>query len=316
MSEKLKIVFAGTPEFSVPTLVALNNNNIDVSLVLTQPDRPSGRGMKESFSPVKKIAISLSIPIHQPSTLKDDNTYEILKACQADILIVVAYGLIIPERILSLFPKGCYNVHASLLPRWRGAAPIHRAIESGDKKIGVTIMRVVKKLDAGPMIIKECIDLNIDITTGEATERLAKIGAKLMIQTILLVERGNVITSDEQEDGDATYAEKINKIEAKLDMTQTPDVVIRKIHAFNPYPGISTTFHNKTLKLWRAVNFESLGIVEKMKIGKLYNYKGNLVIRLHTGVIKIIELQPEGKKKMDADSFLRGYEVDGIEKIH
>ena len=189
MDNYLKIIFAGTPEFSVPTLIALNTDYSKVIHVLTQPDKKSGRGMKNSYSPVKKTALRLNIPILQPISLKDDDVFEIIEASNADILIVAAYGLIIPSNILALFPMGCYNVHASLLPRWRGAAPIHRAIEAGDKATGVTIMKVVEKLDAGPMLISKSIDLDKNITTGEVTKNLANIGAILMEQIVLSIQK-------------------------------------------------------------------------------------------------------------------------------
>ena len=166
MDNYLKIIFAGTPEFSVPTLNELNTDFCKVIYVLTQPDKKSGRGMKNSYSPVKKIALKKNIPILQPTSLKENNVFESIKASNADILIVVAYGLIIPKKILALFPLGCYNVHASLLPRWRGAAPIHRAIEAGDQATGVTIMKVVEKLDAGPMLKSQSVHLGKNITTG------------------------------------------------------------------------------------------------------------------------------------------------------
>ena len=215
MKNYLKIIFAGTPEFSVPTLIALNTDYSKVTHVLTQPDRKSGRGMKNSHSPVKKIALSLNIPTLQPITLKNNDIYETLQACNADILIVVAYGLIIPKRILDLFPMGCYNVHASLLPRWRGAAPIHRAIETGDKRTGVTIMKVVEKLDAGPMIVSESINLNNSMTTGEVTKSLAKIGSILMSQIVSSLQQKEKISATEQNESLVTYAEKINKSEEK-----------------------------------------------------------------------------------------------------
>ena len=315
MKNYLKIIFAGTPEFSVPTLIALNTDYSKVTHVLTQPDRKSGRGMKNSHSPVKKIALSLNIPTLQPITLKNNDIYETLQACNADILIVVAYGLIIPKKILALFPMGCYNVHASLLPRWRGAAPIHRAIESGDKITGVTIMSVVEKLDAGPILISKSIDLDKNMTTGDVTESLANIGAILMSQIILSLQEKETIPMVEQNESLVTYAEKINKSEARLDICHSPEIIIQKINSLNPYPGASIIFRDRILKIWKAVLIESKDISINMCVGGLYTYNEELLLKLKIGAIKIMELQPEGKNKMDASSFIRGYKITKIEKI-
>ena len=315
MKNYLKIIFAGTPEFSVPTLIALNTDYSKVTHVLTQPDRKSGRGMKKSHSPVKKIALSLNIPTLQPITLKNNDIYETLQACNADILIVVAYGLIIPKEILALFPMGCYNVHASLLPRWRGAAPIHRAIESGDKITGVTIMSVVEKLDAGPILISKSIDLDKNMTTGDVTESLANIGAILMSQIILSLQEKETIPMVEQNESLVTYAEKINKSEARLDICHSPEIIIQKINSLNPYPGASIIFRDRILKIWKAVLIESKDISINMCVGGLYTYNEELLLKLKIGAIKIMELQPEGKNKMDASSFIRGYKITKIEKI-
>ena len=318
MKNHLKIVFAGTPEFSVPTLIALNTDYSKVTHVLTQPDKKSGRGMKHSYSPVKKIALSLDIPTLQPITLKDNNIYETLETCNADILIVVAYGLIIPKKILALFPMGCYNVHASLLPRWRGAAPIHRAIESGDKTTGVTIMKVVEKLDAGPMLTSKSIDLDKGMTTGEVTKSLANIGAILMSQIISSIQEKEDIPVIEQNESLVTYAKKINKSESRLNMNHSSEIILRKINSLNPYPGASIIFRNKILKIWKAVAvlMRSKDASNHMSIGELYTYNEELILKLENGVIKIMELQPEAKNRMDASSFIRGYQITKIEKIN
>ena len=315
MDNYLKIIFAGTPEFSVPTLIALNTDYSKVIHVLTQPDKKSGRGMKNSYSPVKKTALRLNIPILQPISLRDNDAFEIIEASNADILIVAAYGLIIPSNILALFPMGCYNVHASLLPRWRGAAPIHRAIEAGDKATGVTIMKVVEKLDAGPMIISKSIDLDKNITTGEVTKNLANIGAILMEQIVSSIQKKETITIVEQSESLVTYAKKINKSEARLNMCHAPEVIVRKINSLNPYPGAAIIFRDKILKIWKADVIKNKDKNIQMSIGELYTYNEELILKLENGVIKIIELQPEGKTRMDASSFIRGHEITKIEKI-
>tara|TARA_B100000768_G_scaffold163178_1_gene164209 strand:- start:581 stop:1531 length:951 start_codon:yes stop_codon:yes gene_type:complete len=315
MNNYLKIIFAGTPEFSVPTLIALNTDYSKVIHVLTQPDKKSGRGMKNSYSPVKKAALRLNIPILQPISLKDNDVFEIIEASNADILIVAAYGLIIPSNILALFPMGCYNVHASLLPRWRGAAPIHRAIEAGDKATGVTIMKVVEKLDAGPMLISKSIDLDKNITTGEVTKNLANIGAILMEKIVSSIQKKETISIVEQRESLVTYAEKINKSEARLNMCHAPEVIVRKINSLNPYPGAAIIFRDKILKIWKADVIKNKDKSIQMSIGELYTYNEELILKLENGVIKIIELQPEGKTRMDASSFIRGHEITKIEKI-
>ena len=315
MDNYLKIIFAGTPEFSVPTLIALNTDYSKVIHVLTQPDKKSGRGMKNSYSPVKKTALRLNIPILQPISLKDNDVFEILEASNADILIVAAYGLIIPSNILALFPMGCYNVHASLLPRWRGAAPIHRAIEAGDKATGVTIMKVVEKLDAGPMLISKSIDLDKNITTGEVTKNLANIGAILMEKIVSSIQKKETISIVEQRESLVTYAEKINKSEARLNMCHAPEVIVRKINSLNPYPGAAIIFRDKILKIWKADVIKNKDKSIQMSIGELYTYNEELILKLENGVIKIIELQPEGKTRMDASSFIRGHKITKIEKI-
>ena len=315
MKNYLKIIFAGTPEFSVPTLIALNTPFSKVTHVLTQPDKKSGRGMKHSYSPVKKIALSLDIPVLQPLTLKDNNVNKTLEKCEADILVVVAYGLIIPSKILALFPMGCYNVHASLLPRWRGAAPIHRAIEFGDRTTGVTIMKVIEKLDAGPMLVSKSIDLEGNMTTGEVTETLANLGATLMSQVVSSIQKKETISMVKQNEALATYAKKINKLEARLNISRSPEIILRKINSLNPHPGATIIFRNKILKVWRAALSENKDMDKKMTIGELYIYDDELLLKLENGVIKIIELQPEGKNRMDARSFISGYKIDKIEKI-
>ena len=320
MNKILKIIFAGTPEFSVPTLLALNTAYSNVTYVLTQPDKKSGRGMKQLHSPVKKIASSLKIPTFQPISLKSNEIYETLEACNADILIVVAYGLIIPKKILALFPMGCYNVHASLLPRWRGAAPIHRAIESGDKAVGVTIMKVVEKLDAGPMLTSKSIALGKNMTTGEVTKSLADIGAELMSQIVFSLQKKETISIVEQNESLVTYAEKISKTEARINMSYSPEIIIRKINSLNPYPGASIIFREKILKIWGAKLIENKDekkqVNKQINIGNLYTYNEELFLKLGNGAIKIMELQPEGKNKMDAKSFIRGYKIIKIEKIN
>ena len=309
MNKKLKIVFAGTPQFAVPTLERISNVSFEIICVLTQPDRKAGRGMKTIPSQIKNTANKLGLLIMQPQSLKNSEVFKTLKDLNADILVVAAYGLIIPEKILNLFHKGCFNVHASLLPRWRGAAPIHRAIESGDNKIGVTIMKVVSKLDAGPMIRKISIDLLTQSTTGEMTNLLALKGAELMVEVLEDIAKGNEITFTVQDETKVTYANKINKTEGKLNFDDSPDKLIRKIKAFNPYPGITYIFRSKILKIWDAIPIHAL-LIENFSPGDLISIDKKLILVLNHGALEIFEVQLEGANKISGEEFIKRYSLD------
>ena len=303
-NKKLKIIFAGTPEFSVPTLNALYKEDYQILLVLTQPDRRSGRGMHFKSSPVKQKAKEFNIPVFQPDNLKDEDVIKKIKNVNADILIVAAYGLIIPTKILDIFTKGSYNVHASLLPAWRGAAPIHRAIEAGDSKIGVTIMSVHPKLDAGDMVKKKSIDLEEGITTGEMTKIISKLGAELMVNVVNDIETEKPLKFTKQDESITTYAKKINKFEARIIWKDvTSKVIIRKINAFNPFPGVFCKFRGKIIKIWKARKKNN---VKTKKPGKLYidPERNNLFVTTADGAIEIKEIQLEGKRKMTAEEFI------------
>ena len=304
VNKKLTIIFAGTPEFAVPTLNALHKEDYQVLLVLTQPDRRSGRGMHFKSSPVKQKAKELNIPVFQPDNLKDEDVIKKIININADILIVAAYGLIIPTKILDIFVKGSYNVHASLLPAWRGAAPIHRAIEAGDSKIGVTIMSVAPKLDAGDMVKKKSIDLEEGITTGEMTKIISKLGAELMVNVVNDIDFDKPLKFTKQDESITTYANKINKFEARVIWKDVESkVIIRKINAFNPFPGVFCNFRGKIIKIWQA-RIENN--VKKNEPGKLYidSEKNNLFVTTADGAIEIKEIQLEGKRKMTAEEFI------------
>ena len=304
VNKKLTIIFAGTPEFAVPTLNALHKEDYQVLLVLTQPDRRSGRGMHFKSSPVKQKATELNIPVFQPDNLKDEDVIKKIININADILIVAAYGLIIPTKILDIFVKGSYNVHASLLPAWRGAAPVHRAIEAGDSKIGVTIMSVAPKLDAGDIVKKKSIDLEEGITTGEMTKIISKLGAELMVNVVNDIDFDKPLKFTKQDESIMTYANKINKFEARVIWKDVESkVIIRKINAFNPFPGVFCNFRGKIIKIWQA-RIENN--VKKNEPGKLYidSEKNNLFVTTSDGAIEIKEIQLEGKRKMTAEEFI------------
>ena len=308
MNKKLKIVFAGTPKFAVPTLEIISNASFEIICVLTQPDRKAGRGMKKIPSHVKNAANKLGLPIMQPQSLKSLEVFNAIKDLKADILVVAAYGLIIPEKILNLFHKGCLNVHASLLPRWRGAAPIHRAIESGDNKIGVTIMKVVSKLDAGPMIRKISVDLLVQSTAGEMTDLMSLKGAELMAEVLEDIAKGNEIKFTPQDETKVTYANKINKIEGKLNLDDSPDKLVRKIKAFNPYPGITYIFRSKILKIWDAIPINLLP-VRNFSPGDLISIDKKLILILNHGALELYEVQIEGANKISGKDFITRYSL-------
>ena len=309
MNKKLKIIFAGTPQFAVPTLERISNVSFEIVCVLTQPDRKAGRGMKTIPSHVKNTANKLGLLIMQPQSLKNPEVFNAIKDLKADILVVAAYGLIIPEKILNLFDKGCFNVHASLLPRWRGAAPIHRAIENGDNQIGVTIMKVVSKLDAGPMIRKISEDLSTQSTTGEMTGLMALKGAELMLEVLEDIAKGNEITPTIQDETKVTYANKINKTEGKLNLDDSPDKLVRKIKAFNPYPGITYKFRGKIFKIWDAISIH-LSPIKNSSPGDLILIDKKLILVLNHGALELFEVQLEGANKISGKEFIKRYSLD------
>ena len=314
MSDRLKIIFAGTPYFAVPTLQILNDSGFDIKCVLTQPDQKSGRGLRFNASPVKQLAEKLNIPIYQPETLKNTDVFEKIKSIEADIMVVAAYGLIIPKDILELFDGNVFNVHASLLPKWRGAAPIHRAIENGDKEIGITIMGVEERLDSGPMYRKVAIKNDQKLTTGELTEILAFKGAEAMRDLINDFEKSESVTSQIQDESEATYAKKILKEEAQINLNDSADIFVRKSLAFNPFPGVQSKFRGKLIKFWRAKK-TSFTIDNNIEPGVLFKNNHNLYLRLHNEIVEIEELQVEGKKKMFSKEFISGYKLEQPENL-
>jgi len=307
--KKISIIFAGTPEFAVPALEKINLAGFEIKLVLTQPDRKSGRGMNVKKSPVKQKSIELDIPVYQPEVLTNNKeALNKITSKKADILIVVAYGLIIPEEILNLFNGHIYNIHASLLPRWRGAAPIHRAIEAGDKETGITIMKIVNQLDAGPMIMKEKVPISAEDTTDFLSKKLSKLGASMINAFLKNIERGKVIKLEKQNEEDVTYAKKINKLEAIADFNNSPEILCQKIRAFNPFPMININFEGKSLKIVKAKIYNK-EIKKNVAIGKLFLQGKDLLLKLSSGVLKLEEVRLEGKKTMIASDFVKGHQV-------
>jgi len=307
--KKISIIFAGTPEFAVPALEKINLAGFEIKLVLTQPDRKSGRGMNVNNSPVKQKSIELDLPVYQPEVLKNNKeALNKITSKKADILIVVAYGLIIPDEILNAYNGHIYNIHASLLPRWRGAAPIHRAIEAGDKETGITIMKIAHKLDAGPMITKEKVSISEDDTTDSLSKKLSELGASMIISLLNNIERGKVIKLEKQDEENVTYAKKINKLEAILDFNNSPEVLCQKIRAFNPFPMININFEGKSLKIVKAKIYNK-EIKKNLAVGKLFIHGQDLLLKLTSGILRIDEVRLEGKKTMIASDFVKGHQV-------
>ncbi|RJF97459.1 methionyl-tRNA formyltransferase [Noviherbaspirillum saxi] len=313
----MKIIFAGTPEFAAVALEALCQAGFDVPLVLTQPDRPAGRGMQLQASPVKQFAMERNIPLAQPQSLRLDGKYPavaeeahaLLHATPHDAMVVAAYGLILPRSVLDIPAHGCINIHASLLPRWRGAAPIHRAIEAGDQETGVTIMQMEEGLDTGPMLLKESLSVAGDDTTGTLHDKLAALGGRLIVEALRRLEQGQLQAIAQPEQG-TTYAAKIAKDEAALDLTQSASVLHRKIRAFNPFPGAAAMFNGTPVKLWRA---EPASISTGATSGQVLaaNARDGVVIACGEGALRVHELQKPGGKRLPAAEFLKGFPLEG-----
>jgi methionyl-tRNA formyltransferase len=295
----VKIGFSGTPEFARMALAALLDAGFDVPLVLTQPDRPAGRGQKLQVSPVKALALKHGIIVHQPGSLKDSASYAPLQSANLDVLVVAAYGLILPQSVLDIPRLGCLNIHASLLPRWRGAAPIQRAIEAGDRETGITIMRMVAGLDTGPLLLTERLPIAADDTATTLHDKLAVQGARLIVQALREIDH---LTPTPQSAAGVTYASKIDKMEALLDWRQPAEALARQLRAFDPFPGAVATLGDMTIKLWRGIATHDSGAPGTV----LAVANEGIVVACGTGGLRITELQKPGGKRLTAADFLRG----------
>lgn len=294
----MKVIYAGTPEFAVPALQALIDAGHEIVLVLTQPDRPAGRGMRLKASPVKALALQHGIPVYQPETLRTAESQAPLAAVQADVMVVAAYGLILPQAVLDMPAKGCLNIHASLLPRWRGAAPIQRAIQSGDAETGVTIMQVVLALDAGAMLKKGVIPITEDDTAQTLHDALAAQGGRLMVETLSELDQ---LTPQPQDEALVTYAEKLRKDEAPLDWSQPAELLSRQVRAFNPFPGAQAVMADEPWKIWFARAVPGSG-----KPGEIISLQDGIVVACGQGALRIEMLQKPGGKRLSVRDFLAG----------
>ena len=306
----MKIIFAGTPEFAVSALAALHAAGHTISLVLTQPDRPAGRGMQLHPSPVKQFALAHAIPVAQPTSLRLDGKYAeeaqaahvLLKATEHDVMVVAAYGLILPQSVLQIPRLGCINIHGSLLPRWRGAAPIHRAIEIGDKQTGITIMQMDEGLDTGAMLLSETAEIYADDTTGVLHDRLANMGGRLIVDAMRALESGKLLATPQPEIG-VTYAAKISKQEAVLNFQDGAEVLERKVRAFNPFPAASAEILGITLKIWHAQYLDETG-----EPGQILSVADDgVTVACGRGALVLKELQKPGGKRLPAAEFLKGF---------
>jgi methionyl-tRNA formyltransferase len=310
----MRVGFAGTPDFARVALERLHGAGFAIPLVLTQPDRPAGRGMQLQASPVKQFAQLHGIPLAQPRSLRLDGKYPddaalakaAIDAANLDVLVVAAYGLILPQWVLDTPRLGCLNIHASLLPRWRGAAPIHRAIEAGDAETGVTIMQMDAGLDTGDMLLAERIPIASDDTTGLLHDKLAPLGGRLIVEALELAACGGLVPVKQPEAG-VTYAHKIEKAEAAVDWSLPAEAIGRRIRAFDPFPGATATLNGETIKLWGAQAMPGDG----GDAGRVQAVSGSGVdVCCGQGTLRLTHLQRAGGKRLPVADFLRGFGIE------
>ena len=299
---KPSVIFAGTPDFAAAALTAIADAGFNIPLVLTQPDRPKGRGMKLHPSAVKQVALDRGLTVAQPASLKSAEAEALIRAQHADVMVVAAYGLLLPESILNIPKYGCLNIHASLLPRWRGAAPIQRAIEAGDHETGVCIMQMDTGLDTGHVLSRHVYTIQASDTATEVHDALMILGAQAIVADLQQLDQLQPIP---QSTVGVTYAHKLSKAEAKIQWQQKTNLLVQQIRAFNPVPGMWTMWHGKPLKIWQAVAVEGhgqAGTVIKSNHQELWIATGD-------GALSIQKLQPAGNKVMDISAFLAGNSI-------
>ncbi|MEY3759516.1 MAG: hypothetical protein RIR39_1007 [Pseudomonadota bacterium] len=304
----MKIIFAGTPDFAVPSLQMLLDSKYEICAVYTQPDRPAGRGRQLHVSPVKALALSHSIPVLQPLTLKADEDLQVLKSFNADLMVVVAYGMILTEAALAVSKLGCLNVHGSLLPRWRGAAPIQRALMAGDEKTGVTIMQIVRQLDAGDMLHKEEYVIDANDTASDLHDKLAGLGATGLSKVLAAMEIAPV-PAEQQDESLVTYAEKLTKTEAIIDWNQSASILALKVRGLNAWPVAQTLYQGKVLRIWKA---EAITGDTDLESGIVSSLNKHIEVATGKGWLRLHEVQLPGGKRMSAQAFLNAHDVNGV----
>ncbi|XXQ69336.1 methionyl-tRNA formyltransferase [Neisseriaceae bacterium B1] len=299
----MKVIFAGTPDFAAAALQAIHAAGFEIPLVLTQPDRPKGRGMQLQASPVKQAALDLNLRVEQPEKLRNNaDALAMLREVGADVMVVAAYGLILPQDVLDMPKHGCLNIHASLLPRWRGAAPIQRAIEAGDAQTGVCIMQMDIGLDTGAVISEHRYTIAPTDTANEIHDALMNIGAAAIVADLRELQHSGSLKATPQPENGITYAQKLTKEEAKINWQENAEIVARKIRAFNPVPAAWTEFGGKPMKIWAAKS-----VVQQGEVGTILAANADgIVVACGKGAAQITELQPAGAKRMTAAAFLAG----------
>jgi methionyl-tRNA formyltransferase len=318
MAHSLRVIFAGTPEFAASALRAIVEAGFPVPLVLTQPDRPAGRGMKLQASAVKQAALERAIPVAQPPSLRRDGKYpdeataalDLLRATPHDVMVVAAYGLLLPQEVLDIAPHGCLNIHASLLPRWRGAAPIHRAIEAGDSQTGITLMQMDAGLDTGPMLSEASQPIEPTDTVSTLHDKLAALGARMIVDALTeLEEKGTLAATPQPADG-ATYAKKIGKDEAPLDWSKPAVALARQIRAFDPFPGAVAQWNGSALKVWAAEVVDAPSDEFALLPGTVISAgPQGIVVACGEQALRLIELQKPGGKRLPVRDFLAGVDL-------
>ena len=310
-----KVVFMGTPDFASGILEALIGSEYHVSAVFTQPDRPKGRGKSIEMSPVKETALKAGIDVYQPLKIRGPENKELLRKLQPDFIVVAAFGQIIPQSILDIPRFGCLNVHASLLPAWRGAAPIQWSIICGDRETGVTIMRMNAGLDTGDIISERKVEIRPDETGGSLFDRLMPVGAGLLLETMRKIEAGEAVYTPQPETSTTPYASMLTKKSGLIDWTKSAEQIERSVRGLSPWPGTYTFEHGKMLKVWKAEASAEASKEEACpRSGEepvpgtiVKAAKKDLFVQTGKGILSLLEVQPEGKKRMSADAYLRGY---------
>lgn len=315
----MKVVFMGTPDFSVGTLEAIAAAGHEIAGVVTQPDKQKGRGKQVQPTPVKEAALRLGLPVYQPAKVRDPEFLEVLRELAPDVIVVVAFGQIIPQAILDLPKYGCVNVHASLLPAYRGAAPIQWAVINGEAESGVTTMRMDAGLDTGDMLLKTVVPLDPDETAGSLFDKLSSAGAKLLVETLEKLEQGTIVPEKQPEESTTAYARMIRKEDGKIDWSRPAAEIERLIRGMDPWPSAFTKLDGKTVKIWKARVialiggglFEALpGQDPKKHAGEIWAAdETGIHVRTGDGILLVEELQMEGKKRMAVQDFLRGHKI-------
>jgi methionyl-tRNA formyltransferase len=302
MSNRLRLAFAGTPDFAVPHLAVCKNPDVEIVAVYTQPDRPAGRGRQLAPSPIKRAALDAGLRVEQPETLKDPHAQQRLRELDLDLLVVVAYGLILPRKALAMPRLGCWNVHASLLPRWRGAAPIQRALLAGDKETGVCLMQMEAGLDTGPVLLRRHAAIAPTDTGGSLHDRLAVLGADVLSQGLAHVLRGEALTQQPQAADGVTYAHKLDKAEARLDWNDSANALERKVRAFDPWPVAEAQIGGERLRIWAAHALPDHAVVAPGRV--IASTRDGIDVACAQGILRITEVQRDGGKRISVRDHL------------